>query len=376
MHHHSAEAVDAAVQLVWDFHQLGHEVVGDPTFVAGLDGILVFCSSDVSVAQAAADLWVHVATARLTAVCGGSDGASIARQGDGGAFAAAENTATVPYLLFSGGHGTGPHSGANLLGWTEPEATVLSALARDAIAAQRPDLLPHLRLLVEPRARNSGENAQLSRELLTASGLPAPQRLVVVQKPFMERRTFATLLRQWPGLADVRMCSARVAWRDYPAHAGVPRDVITGIMLGDLQRCRLYAPPYGDFQVAQHIPDNVWNAFEFLTYDPEVRARHPEYAVNLMMEKPTLTTTTPAAAAAAGGLGAGTGAGGQVGVTSGDRGGGGGGSSGGGESDMTSSDGAAEVFVEAAVLAAADASTGTSAEGGVSDARAGRVRPT
>ena len=38
--------------------------------------------------------------------------------------------AGLDWLVFSGGFGTGPHSGANLLGWTKPEAEVFSERVR------------------------------------------------------------------------------------------------------------------------------------------------------------------------------------------------------------------------------------------------------
>ena len=53
--------IDAAVRLVWDYHHVGHAVSDDPAFLLSLDGILVFCSSDVSVADFASDLWIRTA---------------------------------------------------------------------------------------------------------------------------------------------------------------------------------------------------------------------------------------------------------------------------------------------------------------------------
>ena len=43
-----------------------------------------------------------------------------------------------------------------------------------------------------------------------------------------------------------------------------------------------YAPPHGDFQIAQDIPRDVEAAFDFLAYDPRVRNRHPTFAMNLV----------------------------------------------------------------------------------------------
>jgi hypothetical protein len=41
-------------------------------------------------------------------------------------------------------------------------------------------------------------------------------------------------------------------------------DDVIGIMVGDLQRIRLY--PERGFQIAQEIPEDVWSAYELLVY--------------------------------------------------------------------------------------------------------------
>jgi hypothetical protein len=47
---------------------------------------------------------------------------------------------------------------------------------------------------------------------------------------------------------------------------------VVGIMVGDLQRIKIY-PAHG-WQIAQDIPDDVWNAFEEL-----VRAGYTKYLI-------------------------------------------------------------------------------------------------
>ena len=42
----------------------------------------------------------------------------------------------------------------------------------------------------------------------------------------------------------------------------MPRDLVINIMIGDLQRIRIY--PERGFQIPQEIPDDVWRAFEKL----------------------------------------------------------------------------------------------------------------
>ena len=50
---------------------------------------------------------------------------------------------------------------------------------------------------MENKATNTGENIANSRALLAANGI-TPASLIVVQKPFMERRSYATFMKQWP----------------------------------------------------------------------------------------------------------------------------------------------------------------------------------
>merc|ERR1719272_1883059 len=94
------------------------------------DGILCLCSSDIRVAGYAAQLHLQ---------------------------------GLAKWLCFSGGFGTGPHSGANLLGWTKPEAEVF---AEEAVKFG----VPREKIIVEPCATNTGENVKLSRHLLAERG--------------------------------------------------------------------------------------------------------------------------------------------------------------------------------------------------------------
>ena len=251
-----ARKISAAARKIWDYHHMRHVVWKDKQFLNQLDGILVFCSSDVDVARVAAELWIRTVDVRKkvwerrmraqktggsvveatpatntnanananananpspTTISGDSNDVNHTGNGEspsqpeavalpaavGGTGATAlASTLTdqnqnlnqpqnqkqnqnlnqhqnqnsprqvqvlpfrVPFLLFSGGMGSGPHSGAKLLGWTEPEALVLSRLCHAIVQKTRPELARHLPLLVEPKASNSGENTTFSRALL------------------------------------------------------------------------------------------------------------------------------------------------------------------------------------------------------------------
>jgi uncharacterized SAM-binding protein YcdF (DUF218 family) len=52
--------------------------------------------------------------------------------------------------------------------------------------------VPADKMLVEDQSTNTGENVRFSRALLAARGIPA-QTLLLVQKPYMERRTYGRI---------------------------------------------------------------------------------------------------------------------------------------------------------------------------------------
>lgn len=53
-------------------------------------------------------------------------------------------------------------------------------------------------ILIEPKARNTGENITFSRALLEQRGIDVPSALLV-SKPYEERRAYATARKLWPG---------------------------------------------------------------------------------------------------------------------------------------------------------------------------------
>jgi len=87
-----------------------------------------------------------------------------------------------------------------------------------------------------------------------------PEKIILVQKPYMERRAYATFVNFWPG-KRVIVSSPPIPFADYPT-AHLPKDLVISIMVGDLQRIRDY--PAKGFQIAQEIPEEVWQAYEKL----------------------------------------------------------------------------------------------------------------
>ena len=205
------DAIRPLVETVWNYHQLHHEVTN-------ADAILVLCSHDLIVAERGTELFLE---------------------------------GRAPLLIFAGGSGAMTREL-----WSEPEADVFAR-----IAIERG--VPADRILREGRSTNTGENVQFTRQLLAERGLD-PQSFIVVQKPYMERRSFATFRKVWPE-KTVTVTSPRITLDDYLtrySHGSLTPDDVIDIMVGDLQRIHLY--PARGFQIAQDIPADVWSAYEGL----------------------------------------------------------------------------------------------------------------
>src|SRR5688572_17581723 len=62
--------------------------------------------------------------------------------------------------------------------------------------------VPDSAILVEPNAGNTGQNITLSRALLAQNG-HAPRSVLLISKPYMERRSYATCRKAWPEVEAV-----------------------------------------------------------------------------------------------------------------------------------------------------------------------------
>lgn len=153
----------------------------------------------------------------------------------------------APLLIFSGGLG-------NLTkeSWTEPEADQFARIAREKG-------VPEKAILLENKSTNTGENIRFTQELLSAKGLD-PQSFILVQKPYMERRSYATFKKHWSE-KDLMVTSPQFSFEDYPTDQ-IPLERVIHIMVGDLQRIKYY--PERGFQVYQEIPDEIWESYETL----------------------------------------------------------------------------------------------------------------
>ena len=217
------DRIRALAEKLWNYHQLNHPLTH-------ADAILVLCSHDTAVAVRGAELFL---------------------------------AGWSPLLIFSGGLGA-----ITRHLWHEPEANQFAAIAIEMG-------VPSDRILVENRSTNTGENVLLTKQLLADRSID-PQKFILVQKPYMERRSFATFKRHWPE-KEVIVTSPRVSFDEYLngySNHALSTDDVVAIMVGDLQRIRVY--PAKGFQIAQDIPDDIWDAFEEL-----VQAGYTKYLVTV-----------------------------------------------------------------------------------------------
>jgi uncharacterized SAM-binding protein YcdF (DUF218 family) len=214
--------IERLAETIWNYHLMKHQV-------EKADAILVLCSHDERVAERGAQLFLE---------------------------------GWAPLLIFSGGRGA-----ITKTLWNEPEAERFARIAETLS-------VPRESILVEAHSTNTGENIKFTRKLLAERGLN-PQKFILVQKPYMERRSYATFRKLWPE-KELIVTSPQASFRDYLAEYAnrnlSPADVVS-IMVGDLQRIKLY--PARGFQIAQEIPDEVWGAFEGL-----VRAGYDKYLIH------------------------------------------------------------------------------------------------
>ncbi len=153
----------------------------------------------------------------------------------------------APILIYSGGLG-------NLTKglWKKSEAELFASIALDMG-------VPAEAIFMENKSTNTGENILFTQQLLKDRQLN-PQSFIVVQKPYMERRSLATFKKHWPD-KDLIVTSPQISFEDYPTPE-IPLDRVINIMVGDLQRIELY--PKKGFQIYQDIPPDVWDAYEKL----------------------------------------------------------------------------------------------------------------
>lgn len=190
----------ADIEVLWDYNQMRHRI--RPCDVA-----IVLGSHDIGVAGVAAGLY---------------------RQG------------LFPVAVFSGGK---TPATAGLFPRGEAvhfrEHAVSLGMPRDAT-------------LLETEASNTGENITFSRRVLTEAGR-VPASVLIVAKPYMERRAYATCRKKWPQVDPV-CASTRTPLARYLHSRADPLHTVN-MIVGDTQRVIEY--PERGYAIPQDVPDQV-----------------------------------------------------------------------------------------------------------------------
>jgi uncharacterized SAM-binding protein YcdF (DUF218 family) len=119
--------------------------------------------------------------------------------------------------------------------------------------------VPAETVLVEPYATNTAQNLELSRRLLAHHGI-AVSSVLLMSRPYQQRRAYATCRKVWPEV-EVVCASNPLVLDDYVESIGEARKVID-MLVGDTQRIEVYAKR--GFAIAQDLPDDVRAALERL----------------------------------------------------------------------------------------------------------------
>jgi len=198
---------EQAVELIWDFHQMHHEL-------QTADMIWVLGSHDLRVADRAAELW---------------------------------HKGLAPIVVMSGGFGN----------FTEG---VFAKSEAELFADRAVELgVPEDAILIEGESTNTGENVSFTRDLLEKANLIV-RTAIAIQKPYMERRTYGTIAKQWEEL-DFKVTSPQLSYEEY-CNEEIPAEKVISIMVGDLQRIMEY--PKRGFMIEQVVPEEVIGALDLL----------------------------------------------------------------------------------------------------------------
>lgn len=127
----------------------------------------------------------------------------------------------------------------------------------EAFASRAIELgVPSQAILIEPHATNIGENIRFSRAMAGAK----VRRIIIVTKPQTQRRAYATVRAQWPGV-EAMVTAPLLSFDEQPIQV-YPLDRLIHEMVGDVQRMIDY--PAKGYQIVQSIPASVTDAFDFL----------------------------------------------------------------------------------------------------------------
>lgn len=200
----SISEIDRLAKVIWDYHRLNQPL-------AKAEVIVVFGSHDLRVAEYGAKLFLE---------------------------------GWAPLIIFSGRSGR-LTSGA----WSITEAEKFAEVAINMG-------VPREKIIIEDKSTNTGENIIFTKKLLEEKRI-SHSNLILVQKPYMERRVYTAVKKFMPG-QEFTVTSPPISYEEYP-DKWRPKDEFIGVLVGHLQRIKVYAEK--GWQIPQEIPMAVWSAY-------------------------------------------------------------------------------------------------------------------
>ena len=157
----------------------------------------------------------------------------------------------APKILFTGGRG---RISRDLILGSEADYYTSEAITLG---------VPESAIIREDQATNTGENILFSYEELKKLNMSI-QTIILVTKPYMLRRAYATFIQQWPSNPKPKIiCTGLdITLEEYCNDPNYSFEYVVNVMVGDLQRIIEY-PKFG-YQIKQDVPQNVVNAYEEL----------------------------------------------------------------------------------------------------------------
>lgn len=201
------DRVDRLAKMLWDYHHLHHKLIK-------ADIIFVFGSTDLRVVKWAIELFKR---------------------------------GLAPMIIFTGGFGK-----LSKKMWDKTEAEKFAEVALK-------HGIPSEKILIENKSKNTGENINFAKQLLRRKDINH-KRIILVTKPYMERRAYATFKKLWPKPWIV-VTSPNICYEDYPDKRRSKEEFIS-LLVGDTQRIKLYAKK--GFQIRQSVPKEVWRSYKEL----------------------------------------------------------------------------------------------------------------
>lgn len=119
--------------------------------------------------------------------------------------------------------------------------------------------VPKDKILIEDKSTNTFDNARLTKKLLNDKNIH-PKSIVIVTKPYMERRAYETFVAVLPS-TSIAVTSPDLDFNNYPNNA-VPMDLLINMVVGDHQRLMIFSDS-GDI-AKQEVPEDVMSAYKKL----------------------------------------------------------------------------------------------------------------